>query len=469
MSTLIMKFGGTSIGTSAALSQVLSIVLHEHKRWNRLLLIASALEGVTDMLLESAHLAQISNSRGYRRIAATLRARHLALIEQLPLGPNERVALQADIDNLLFEMLDICQTVANVTSDTLSPAITDQIVSIGEKLSARIIAALLRQNELRGVAIDGTDIIITDRVFGNATPDLELTQQKVNDNLIPMLDRQIIPVVTGFIGATPTGETTTIGRGGSDYTASILSLCIDADEVWIWSDVDGMMSTDPREIDTARVIPELSYDEVAELAYFGARILHARMIRPLQKRQTPLRIKNVYKPQVAGTLIRPAIEELHPRVKAITAIQGISLNAERSGSLATIAKLIDDVLFDVTGNRADVMISSQSSAESTVTFVVPTSAGPDAVTSLHGVTEIALKNLNDSVEWVAQPVTVVTAIGQNINQHLDLIADMLKTLEKIPVISLSQGPSQCSFSIVIAQDFAEEALKKLHDYVLKND
>jgi aspartate kinase len=298
MNTLIMKFGGNAVGTVTALTQVLSIILHEEKRWDKLIVVVSALDGVTDMLLEAAHLAQLSNQRGYRRIAATLRTRHLALIDQLPLGQNERHALSADIDHLLFEMLDVCQSVANTPTEHLSAQISDRIIQVGERLSARIVAALLRQNHLRGVAMDGTDIIVTDDIFGNATPQLEPTQQRIETHLTPLLERQIIPVVTGFIGGTADGQVTTMGRGGSDYTASVLSICTQAKEVWLWSDVDGMMSTDPREVDNARVIETLTYQEVAEMAHFGARILHPRMIQPLAKAQIPLRIKNIYKTSI---------------------------------------------------------------------------------------------------------------------------------------------------------------------------
>ena len=160
MTTLVMKFGGSAVGTVAALTQVLSIILHEVNHRDRLIVVASALDGVTDMLLEAAHLAQVANQRGYRRIAATLRTRHLALAEQLPLGTQERNALNADIDRLLFEMLDECQSVANNPNESLSPEISDRIIGVGEKLSARIIAALLRNNDLRGVAFDGTDVIV---------------------------------------------------------------------------------------------------------------------------------------------------------------------------------------------------------------------------------------------------------------------------------------------------------------------
>lgn len=469
MDTLIMKFGGSALGTVPALTQVLSIILHEHKRWKRLLLVASALDGVTDMLLEAAHLAQVANQRGYRRISATLRTRHLALVEHLPLGQPERAALQADIDRLLFEMLDDCQTVASTPSDTLSPEISDRIVGVGERLSARIIAALLRQNGLRGVAIDGTDVIITDNVHGNATPLMDITKQRIEKNLLPMLTRDIIPVVAGYIGATVEGKPTTIGRGGSDYTASVLAVTSEADEVWIWSDVDGMMSTDPREIEEARVIPEMSYDEVAELAYFGARILHARMIQPLQQNNIPLRVKNVYKPQFRGTLIHHASPETTQRIKAVTSIPGIGLTANRSGSLSKITQLVDDTLFETTGSRADVTISAQSASRSFLCFIVPTSAGGlETVNATSANIVGKLENLHDSAKWTVHPVSIVTAIGEGLDQMQGLNATILQHLNGIRIVGLAQGPSYCSLSVIVEQSATEEALRRIHDLVLNN-
>ncbi|MDQ7035739.1 MAG: aspartate kinase [Anaerolineae bacterium] len=461
--------GGSALGTVPALTQVLSIILHERKRWKRLILVASALDGVTDMLLESAHLAQADNQRGYRRIVATIRTRHLALVEYLPLEQQERTALKANIDRLLFEMLDDCQTVANTPSDSLSPEISDRIVGVGERLAARIIAALLRQNDMRGVAIDGTDIIVTNNVHGNASPIIDLTQQHIETNLLPMLSRDIIPVVAGYIGATVDGKPTTIGRGGSDYTASVLAITSEADEVWIWSDVDGMMSTDPRDVETAQVIETMSYDEVAELAYFGARILHARMIQPLQKNNIPLRVKNVYKPQLPGTLIRHSESETNQHIKAVTSILGIGLTANRSGSLSNITKLVDDTLFDTTGSRADVTISSQSSSRSFLCFIVPTSAGGlEAVTAIRANLVTHLDDLHDSAAWHVEPVGIVTAIGAGLDQMQGLNATILQQLNGIPIVGLAQGPSHCSLSIIVEQDATEEALRRIHDLVLSS-
>jgi bifunctional aspartokinase / homoserine dehydrogenase 1 len=467
MRTLTMKFGGSSVSTTSALTQVVSIVLQECERWERLIVVVSALEGVTDALLEAIHLAKLSNRRGYRRIVATIRTRHMALIDQLPLDTNERSALQADIDRLLFDMLDTCQAIADSIVDNVTPDTTDAIIGVGERMASRIIAALLRQNGLRGVAIDTTDIIITDTTFRNARPDMERTSARIQQHLLPMLDRQIVPVITGFIAGTSAGKPTTLGRGGSDYTASILGVCTGSNEVWMWTNVDGMMSTDPRESQDARVIPELSYDEVAELAYFGARILHARMIGPLRTGNIPLRIKNTFKPQQPGTLIhnRAAAHD-RPTIKAVTAIQGISLTAFRSGPLTDIANLTNGVFMETIGTQADVTISAQSSSESFICFVVPTSAGPDAIHTIHAALEERLRETPVTAIWDVAQVGIITAIGAELNTQPRVTARILNALDDIRVLALSQGPAHCNLSVVVASQESDEALRRIHQLAI---
>ncbi|MEO8609735.1 MAG: aspartate kinase [Chloroflexota bacterium] len=469
MTTLVMKFGGSSVGTTTALTQVLSIVLYEHEQWDRLILVVSALDGVTDALIEAAHLAQLGNQRGYRRIIANLRTRHLALIEELPLGTTERTALQADIDRLLFDLLDIYQSMAQTPADTVVPDKVDATIGVGERLAARIIAALLRQNDLRSVAIDATNLIITDDVFGNATPIIPLTQELVLNNLLPMLERKIIPVVTGFIGATAKGKPTTMGRGGSDLTASLLSVCTKANEIWIWTAVDGMMTADPREISGTRVIPVLSYQEVAELAYFGARILHARMVAPLSQERIPLRVKNVYKPQQMGTLIHDVNPNRTRTLKAVTSIAGLGLVAERSGSLSPISLLVEQTLFATTHTHADVMIASQSSTKSFVCFLIPTSAGPDAVHSAKQVLEENLSSTPETENWSVNPVSIITAISDRLDEWPELTATVLQTLGKVHILGIAQGPSHCTLSIVVEPQDAEDVLAYIHQLIINSE
>jgi aspartate kinase len=458
-----MKFGGSSVGTTTALTQVLSIVLHERERWDRLILVISALEGVTDALIEAAHLAKLGNQRGYRRIVANQRTRHLALIEELPLGTPERAALQADIDRLLFDLLDIYQAMAQ-TAD--SSQTVDATIGVGEKLSARILAALLRHNDVRSVAIDTTNLIITDDVAGNATPNLALTRGLIESNLLPMLDRNIIPVVTGFIGATKTGRPTTLGRGGSDYTASVLGSCTNADEVWIWTDVDGMMSADPREVDDAQVIPTLSYEEVAELAYFGARVLHARMIGPLREARIPLRVKNVFKPQQPGTLIHSAGSGAGRTLKAVTSISGLGLTAERNGPITPISLVVDNTLFATTHTHADVMITSQSSTKSFLCFLIPNFAGPDAVHTTRQALEENLSSSPDTQSWSVRPVSIITAISDKFDEWPELAGSVLTAMRGTRILAIAQGPSHCSLSIVVEPGDVDSALFNIHQLII---
>lgn len=468
MTTLVMKFGGASLGTSAGLAQVLRICADESKNWERLLIVVSALDGVTDMLLDAAHFARIDHPRGYRRIAANLRTRHLALIDQLPLDRPDRNTLQADIDQLISSLLDDCLAIANEFYEELSPIHSDVVVAVGERLSARIIAALLRQNDIRGVAVDGTDLLVTDDVHGNANPELGPTAQRVNTVLIPILQRKMIPVVTGFIGATAAGATTTLGRGGTDYTASVVSALLGADELWIWTDVDGMMSADPRRQPNARVIPSLSYSEAADFAYFGAKILHARMIAPLAESGLPLRVKNIFQPQRAGTLVADEAGDGRPAIKAVTSVQGLSLRRPTSGSLAGVTRLVGNTLFKTLGMRSEVLIASQSSNSSFICLVIPTSIGIDGVDRLQRALQAKMAEYPEKMPWAIETVSLVTAIGDSLQRAPRLLSQVLANLDGIELFGIALGASNCSVTVALAPEDTGEALARVHDLIVSS-
>jgi len=464
MGILTMKFGGSTVGTTTALPQVVSIILQEFERWEHLIIVVSALDGVTDALIEAAHLAQLGNRRGYRRIVATIRTRHLALVEQLPLKEEERSALKADIDHLLFDMLDVCQTLSEPSSVNLPVAEhIDAIISTGERLSARVIAALLRQNGVRGVALDAFDLIITDDVFGNANPNIARTRERVQANLMPLLERNLVPVITGFIGSTPSGKPTTLGRGGSDFTASLLAICTESSELWIWADVDGMMSADPREIDDAHVIDELSYTEVAELTYFGARILHTRMVAPLREQNIPLCVKNVFKPQRVGTRIHTNAPDFPPQIKAITSSQSIGLTSTHNADMNELLNVVNQSLYQTIGSKPDVLMTAQSPHARFLCFVVPTSAGPDALRNISMGLEKSL--LDNDLAWTIAPVTIITAIGTRLNDSPRLMGEVLVALDDIPVLAISQGATHSSLSLVVAPHDADRALRRIHNII----
>ncbi len=463
-----MKFGGSALGTSGAVAQVLGIIAAEAERWDDLLVVVSALDGVTDMLLEAAQLARIDNQRGYRRIAANLRSRHLALIDKLPLDRAERGTLLADIDQLLTDMLDQCAAIASSLHDELSPMRVDSVVALGERLSARIIAASLRQKQIRGVAVDGADVLITDALHGNANPDLELTAKRARSLLQPMLARDMIPVITGYIGATVDGKTTTLGRGGADYTASVVCALLGADELWIWTHVDGMMSADPREIDSARVIARLGYDEAAELAYFGARVLHARMIAPLAERELPLRIKNIFQPGATGSLVARPRGESQPAIKAVTSVQGLALRRQASGSLAGVTRLVGNTLFKTLGMRSEALIASQSSGSSFLCLVIPTSIGIDGVDRLQRALEAKMEDYPEKMPWEIETVALVSVIGAGLGRAPALLSQALERLHDIEVYGLALGASNCSLTLALPLRDSREAVRRIHGAIVKS-
>lgn len=442
------------------LTQLLSIVLHESTRWDQLILVVSALDGITDQLIEASQFALMGNSRGYRRIVATLRTRHVSLIGDLPFGANERTALQTDIDRLLFDMHDACQQLADTAGQNINNPMIDRIIGTGERLAARIVAALLRQHHVRAVALDATDLIMTDDVFGSATPLMSLTQARIDEHLKPLLHRDIIPIITGFIGATPTGSPTTLGRGGSDYTASVIASCVDAAEVWIYADVDGILSGDPNDMANPRVIPFLSYDEVAELAFYGARILHARMITPLHEKRIPLRVKNVFKPQQPGTLIDDRSPT--PGIKAVTMIEGLALSAPHSGSLSQLTAFMDEKFASAAGVRVEVMLSAQSAVKTFVCFVIPTYAGPDALHMLQSALAPSLNTIGVGGAWTMQPVGIVTVVGAETGTNLPQLAGIVAMLDELHVLAMTRNPSNCSVSFVLPYEEVGSALERIH-------
>ena len=464
MRTLVMKFGGTTLARTEGLTQLVGIVLYERERWDRLMLVVSALEGVTDQLIDAAHLAQFAQQRGYRRIVSNLRQRHLALAESLPLDQNERSVLQANIDTLLSDLLAMCESLGGASEGQAASDSFDAIIGVGERLTARFVAALLRHSGLRSVALDTTELIITDNVRANANPDMEATRARMETQLLPMLERGIMPVLTGFIGATTTGKPTTLGRGGSDYTAAILGVCANATEIWIWTDVDGVMSADPLEIADARSIRKLSITEATEMAFFGARVLHPRMLLLLRGREIALRVRNLFAPQQPGTLVRDSTAQLEDGFQAVTSIAAIALQTASSGSLAKVTALVDDVFFDTIGNHVDVTITTQSPMHTLICFVVPNAAGQEAVHTLNSALE---DRLQENSKWQVKPVTIVTAIGAQDAISPTGCLKIVTALAGIPVLAIDYSPARCGISVVINVRDTELAVNRLHESILQ--
>ncbi len=468
MDTLVMKFGGTSVGSAEAINQAAALVQEHVARWKRMVVVVSAMSGVTDALIRSARAAELGDDATYRAVINELRNRHHDVVCQLLPQGGERVQLLATVDRLMEELSSFCYSV-HILGE-LTPRALDAISSLGERINARTFSAVLRQRGLRSEAIDATQLIITDDNFQNAAPLMETTRARVSEQLAPMLADGIIPVVTGFIGATEKGVTTTLGRGGSDYTAAILGDCIDADEVWTWTDVDGVMTADPRLVPEARVIPTLSYSEVSELAYFGAKVLHPKTILPVVQRGIPLWVKNTFNPACPGTCITGEVEHGSGRIKAVTAIKGMSMVTVEGRGMMGVPGIAARTFSAVARQGASVLMISQASSEQSICFVIPTETVPRVVKAIEEEMARELARMDIDRVWSWDDVVVVTAVGAGLRNTPGVAARLFGALGQanINVIAIAQGSSECSISLVVEARDAASAVRQIHKEVILN-
>ena len=468
MTTLTMKFGGTSVGSAKALVQAADIVLEQAQKWDRLAVVVSAMSGVTDALTQGALTAASSDGQTYRATVADLRIRHYRAVDTLLDPDGERAQLLATVDGYLDEFAAFCRSV-HVLGE-VTPRAMDAITSLGERINARILAALLRQRGARSKVVDATELIVTDDTFQNAVPLMDATRARVSACLVPLLDEGIIPIVTGFVGATASGITTTLGRGGSDYSAAILGDCLDADEVWTWTDVDGVMTADPHTVPDARVIPTLSYSEVGELAYFGAKVLHPRTIRPVVERGIPLWVKNTFNPACPGTRIVREPESTPGTVKAVTAIKGLSMVTVEGRGMMGVPGIAARTFAAVASQGASVLMISQASSEQSICFIIPTETVPPVIRAIEEEMALELARRDIDRVWSLDDVVIVTAVGAGMRGTPGVAARVFGALSRgnINVIAIAQGSSDCSVSLVVAADAAADAVQQIHSEVILN-
>ncbi len=419
-----------------------------------------------------------------RGIVADLRVRHYLAVDELlcpepldsardapveGLDPNgERAPLLASVDAYLDEFDAFCRSV-HVLGE-VTPRAMDAITSLGERINARILAALLRQRGAQSEAVDATELIVTDDTFQDAAPLMDATRAQVLARLAPLMDAGVVPIITGFIAATQSGVTTTLGRGGSDYSAAIVGDCLDADEVWTWTDVDGVMTAAPRLVPDARVIPALSYGEVGELAYFGAKVLHPRTIRPVIERGIPLWVKNTFNPTCPGTRIVHEPESTPGTVKAVTAIEGLSMVTVEGRGMMGVPGIAARTFAAVASQGASVLMISQASSEQSICFVIPTETVEPVIRALEE--EMALELARRDIDQIRSldDVVIVTAVGAGMRGTPGVAARIFGALGRgnINIIAIAQGSSECSVSLVVPADAAADAVRQIHSEVIVN-
>jgi aspartate kinase len=331
-------------------------------------------------------------------------------------------------------------------------------------LCAPILSCAISERGVVSRPIESTELIVTDDQFGQAEPLMDETRQQTRDRLTPMLEQGEIPVITGFIAATKEGVQTTLGRGGSDYTASIIGAALDADEVWIWTDVDGVMTANPGEVPEARTMREISYSEASELAYYGAKVLHHKTILPVYKQGIPIRILNSFNPENSGTRISV---EGHPStrgVKAVTSIRQVSLITISGKGMQGIPGVAATALAAVATERANVLMISQASSENNICFVVNSSEAARVVKSLRSALEfdLLLGHIEDISAY--DSIAVVAVVGDRMQGTPGIAGKVFAALgdSGVNVIAISQGSSERNISLIVAATEAAEAVRSIH-------
>jgi aspartate kinase len=443
---IVMKFGGTSVGAPERIRALVDLVAA--RRSETPLVVVSAFGGMTDALVESARLA-LARDAACTRIVATALERHRSAVTALvPRGAEQEAAL-AHVENVVAELRALLSGVYNLGE--LTARSMDAISGMGERLSYEIVAAALRARGLSARGIDARRVIVTDEAFGRARPLLDETAARAASEIRPLLDAGMVPVVPGFIAATAGGVSTTLGRGGSDWSASLLGAVLGAAEIQIWTDVDGMMTVDPRVVPEARVLPSVTYEEAAELAYFGAKVLHPATIRPAVDRGIPVRILNSMRPQAEGTLIEQAAAATPGEPRAIAFKKGISviLIAQPRMLMAYgfVARVFE--VFDRHRTPVDLIATSEVSISLTVDDPARLPAVRDDLAALGDV-------------QVIEGMAIVSVVGRGFVRHPGLAARIFQAIRDVNVVMISFGASDVNVSFVVAEADAERAVRSLH-------
>jgi aspartate kinase len=344
------------------------------------------------------------------------------------------------------------------------PRSVDEGVACGERLSALLIAEYLNSEGIPAQAVNAWDVVVTDAQFGNASPLMEPTRRKAAELLVPLIERGVMPIVTGFNGATADGRPTTLGRGGSDFSASILSAVLDAAELWIWTDVDGIMSADPRLVPDAQIMDEITYAEAAELAYNGAKVLHPRTLAPLAERKIPVWSKNSFAPEKPGTRIVPAIGA-HSGARAVASMSNVALisiepaNSELNG-VQTMARALDAVA----RANVEVLVVSSSSYRQSFCFLVRTEELARAMQAIESA--LALEFAHNYLRPIAvdSNVGLLAAVGEGMQGHPGVAGRIFSAISRVQVniIAISQGSSELTIAVVVQRDGLEKAVRAVH-------
>lgn len=449
---IVMKFGGTSVQDAAAIGNAVEIVSSRLDRAP--IVVVSAMARVTDMLVR---ISQAAKERQFDKASAMIeqiRERHRATARQLLEGLDSLEAVEREIEKQIEELMALARSVS--TLGELTPRTQDAIVSFGERLSSVIVAAAMRARAIDAELVDSRDFIVTDDRFTKAAPLMEAIALRASDVIMPLIDTGRVPVAQGFIGSTADGVTTTIGRGGSDYTAALIGAALGAEAIEIWTDVDGLMTADPRIVPGAHRIRVISFAEASELSYFGAKVLHPSTVLPAVERGIPVQIYNTLNPACEGTLI---VEEPRPSenvIKSIAFKRGVTIvnvNSTRMllafGFLRTIFEVVD---------RHQTSVDVVTTSEVSVSMTLDNTEQLDAIRrDLSGIGDVT----------VERNKAIVCVVGDNLKFTPGVAARLFQAIENTNVNMISQGASEINLTFVIDDADVDRVVRLLHEQFLR--
>lgn len=444
-----MKFGGTSVGSAERFDGVLKLVEDVSGKHGPPVVVVSAMSGVTNALIDGAQKAVDRNLEGAIERANWIKEKHLTAIEALIKDKASKEALLSDLDGYFTDLQVLYKGISYLGE--LTKRSLDAVSGLGELMSSKILSALATTRGLTNIWLDARQLVVTDDNFGRANPLWEETTEQVTSIINPCLKSGKTVITQGFIAATESGASTTLGRGGSDFSASILGVALHADEIQIWTDVDGMMSADPRVVPEACVLPEVSFQEASELAYFGAKVLHPLTIKPAVEKNIPVKILNTMKPEVPGTEIKAETGPGAGMICAIASKKGITalfIHSPRMlmahGFLARVFEIFD---------RFETPIDLIATSEVSISLTTDRLDALDEVSS-------TLSELGEV--QILRDVAIVTVVGRQFREKSGIAAQVFNALTDINILMISGGASDINLSIVVSSDDADKAVKQLH-------
>ena len=457
---LVLKFGGTSLASVKDVQNVTNIVSNLSSE-NEIVIVCSAVDGITDELIHISEQIKKVNKKEANRALAKISQKHKQFTTHIVTDSKIQKTLLDKMKSDLSELEELVHGL--LLLGEVTPRSFDYLASFGEKLSINLVSFALQQLKKKSVPLSGKQAgIVTDSNFGESRPLMDTTKIRLSKTIQDLFDRNTIPVVGGFSGADQHGNTTTFGRGGSDYTATIIASCIDADEIWLMSDVDGLMTADPKLVNNAKLLKEVSYAEAVEMAQFGAKQIHPRTFEPLVSKKIPMRIRSTFDLENTGTIVTASPSAATKKtVKCASAIRNIGLVDLTGGVLfaapGTAAKIFT-LLADINVN---VMMVSSNPSESSISIIVKKTDLDRTVNAL----EMSLLGKTVKKIVTTPNVSIIAVIGSGMSGTVGIASKVFSAVQKrnVNVIMIAQGSSELNLAFVVKDNDCKSVIQALHE------